>query len=185
MTATPIPRTLTLAQYGEMDVSKLDEMPPGRQAIDTRVIAAERLPEIIDGLARHLAAGKQAYWVCPMVRETEGEDTAAAEARFALLQARFGEDVVLVHGQLRPELKDAAYGGLCQRREEAAGRDDGDRSRRRRAQCDADGDRAGRALRPRPAAPAARAGRARGAAIDLPAAARREPVSKPGASGWR
>ncbi len=108
MTATPIPRTLTLAQYGEMDVSKLDEMPPGRQAIDTRVIAAERLPEVIDGVARHVAAGKQAYWVCPMVRETEGEDTAAAEARFALLQARFGEDVVLVHGQLRPELKDAA-----------------------------------------------------------------------------
>lgn len=108
MTATPIPRTLTLAQYGEMDVSKLDEMPPGRQAIDTRVIAAERLPEIVDGVARHIAAGKQAYWVCPMVRETEGEDTAAAEARFALLQARFGDDVVLVHGQLRPEQKDAA-----------------------------------------------------------------------------
>ncbi len=108
MTATPIPRTLTLAQYGEMDVSKLDEMPPGRQAIDTRVIAAERLPEVIDGVARHMAAGRQVYWVCPMVRETEGEDTAAAEARYALLHARFGDEVVLVHGQLRPEIKDAA-----------------------------------------------------------------------------
>jgi ATP-dependent DNA helicase RecG len=108
MTATPIPRTLTLAQYGEMDVSRLDEMPPGRQAIDTRVVALERLPEVIDGLARHLAAGRQAYWVCPLVRETEGEDTAAAEARFAALAARFGDDAVLVHGQLKPELKDAA-----------------------------------------------------------------------------
>jgi ATP-dependent DNA helicase RecG len=108
MTATPIPRTLTLAQYGEMDVSRLDEMPPGRQAIDTRVIAAERLPEVVDGLARHIASGQQAYWVCPMVRETEGEDQAAAEARFATLRERFGEAVVLVHGQLRPEIKDAA-----------------------------------------------------------------------------
>jgi ATP-dependent DNA helicase RecG len=108
MTATPIPRTLTLAQYGEMDVSKLDEMPPGRQAIDTRVIAAERLPEVVGGLARHLEGGRQAYWVCPMVREHESEDIAAAEARYAALNARFGDDVVLVHGQLKPELKDAA-----------------------------------------------------------------------------
>jgi ATP-dependent DNA helicase RecG len=108
MTATPIPRTLVLAQYGEMDVSKLDEMPPGRQAIDTRVIAAERLPEVVDGLARHLESGQQAYWVCPMVRDHESEDIAAAEARYASLKARFGEEVVLVHGQLKPELKDAA-----------------------------------------------------------------------------
>jgi ATP-dependent DNA helicase RecG len=108
MTATPIPRTLTLAQYGEMDVSRLDEMPPGRQPIDTRVISAERLPEVVDGLARHLESGQQAYWVCPMVRDNESEDIAAAEARHAALQARFGDDAVLVHGQLKPELKDAA-----------------------------------------------------------------------------
>ena len=108
MTATPIPRTLTLAQYGEMEVSKLDEMPPGRQPIDTRVVAVERLPEVVEGLARHLATGAQAYWVCPMVRENENADLAAAEARFAEMQQRFGEDVVLVHGQLRPEAKDAA-----------------------------------------------------------------------------
>ncbi|MEI6644301.1 MAG: ATP-dependent DNA helicase RecG [Novosphingobium sp.] len=108
MTATPIPRTLTLAQYGEMEVSKLDEMPPGRQPIDTRVVALERLPDVVDGLARHLATGAQAYWVCPMVREQETADLAAAEARFAALEARFGKDVVLVHGQLRPEAKDAA-----------------------------------------------------------------------------
>ncbi len=108
MTATPIPRTLTLAQYGEMDVSRLDEMPPGRQAIDTRVVAVERMAEVIDGIGRHIVKGGQAYWVCPMVREQENEDLAAAEARFALLRERFGDDVVLVHGQLRPEAKDAA-----------------------------------------------------------------------------
>ena len=110
MTATPIPRTLTLAQYGEMDVSRLDEMPPGRQPIDTRVIALDRLGDVVDGVARHLDTGQQAYWVCPMVRgsEHESEDLAAAEARFASLQARFGDAVVLVHGQLRAEIKDAA-----------------------------------------------------------------------------
>jgi ATP-dependent DNA helicase RecG len=108
MTATPIPRTLTLAQYGEMDVSRLDEMPPGRQPIDTRVISAERIAEVVDSLARHLESGQQAYWVCPMVRDNESEDIAATEARHAALQARFGDDAVLVHGQLKPELKDAA-----------------------------------------------------------------------------
>ncbi|WP_305096232.1 ATP-dependent DNA helicase RecG [Croceibacterium aestuarii] len=108
MTATPIPRTLTLAQYGEMDVSRLDEMPPGRQAIDTVVVSLERLPEVVDRLATQLEAGAQAYWVCPMVRENEGDDIAAAEARYAALKARFGDQVVLVHGQLKPELKDAA-----------------------------------------------------------------------------
>ncbi|WP_298196026.1 ATP-dependent DNA helicase RecG [Novosphingobium sp.] len=108
MTATPIPRTLTLAQYGEMDVSRLDEMPPGRQPIDTRVVAAERIGDVVGALERHFASGQQAYWVCPMVRENESEDLAAAEARFAALQDRFKDDVVLVHGQLRPEQKDAA-----------------------------------------------------------------------------
>jgi len=108
MTATPIPRTLTLAQYGEMEVSRLDELPPGRQAIDTRVVSIERMDDVVAGLARHLEAGHQAYWVCPMVRESEGDDLAAAEARYAALKARFGDDVVLVHGQLRPEAKDAA-----------------------------------------------------------------------------
>ncbi len=108
MTATPIPRTQTLAQYGEMDVSRLDEMPPGRQAIDTRVVALERIGDVVGGVERHLAGGGQAYWVCPMVRESETDDIAAAEARFAALKERFGDTVVLVHGQLRPEIKDAA-----------------------------------------------------------------------------
>ena len=109
MTATPIPRTLVLAQYGEMEVSKLDELPPGRQAIDTRVVAMDRLAEVVDGVARHVETGQQAYWVCPMVRgsDSESDDLAAAEARFASLKARFGDDVVLVHGQLSAEEKDA------------------------------------------------------------------------------
>jgi ATP-dependent DNA helicase RecG len=107
MTATPIPRSLTLAQYGEMDASRLDELPPGRQAIDTRVVPQERMGDVVEGLARHLAGGQQAYWVCPMVRDSEVADIAAAEARYAALKERFGEDIVLVHGQLRPEVKDA------------------------------------------------------------------------------
>ena len=107
MTATPIPRSLTLAQYGEMDVSRLDELPPGRQAIDTRVVSQDRLDDMVAGVERHLASGQQAYWVCPMVRDSEIADIAAAEARYASLKERFGDDVVLVHGQLKPEVKDA------------------------------------------------------------------------------
>lgn len=107
MTATPIPRTLTLAQYGEMEVSKLDELPPGRQAIDTRVVSVERMGDVVGAIARHIETGQQAYWVCPMVSESENDDLAAAEARYATLKERFGDAVVLVHGQLKPEAKDA------------------------------------------------------------------------------
>ncbi|MEL7445815.1 MAG: ATP-dependent DNA helicase RecG [Pseudomonadota bacterium] len=107
MTATPIPRSLTLAQYGEMDVSRLDELPPGRQAIDTRVVSQDRFEDVVAGVERHLAGGQQAYWVCPMVRDSEIADIAAAEARYATLKERFGDDVVLVHGQLKSEIKDA------------------------------------------------------------------------------
>ncbi|UYH55619.1 ATP-dependent DNA helicase RecG [Qipengyuania sp. SS22] len=109
MTATPIPRTLTLAQYGELDVSQLDELPPGRQAIDTVVMGQDKLPALVERLAAQVADGRQAYWVCPMVREMDGpEDIAAAEARYAMLKERFGDDVVMVHGQLASEIKDAA-----------------------------------------------------------------------------
>jgi ATP-dependent DNA helicase RecG len=107
MTATPIPRTLTLTHYGEMDVSRLDEMPPGRQPIETRVISDERLPEVIDGLGRHLAAGRQAYWVCPLVEESEVSDLAAAEERARLLGLRFGDEVGVVHGRMKGPEKDA------------------------------------------------------------------------------
>jgi len=108
MTATPIPRTLTLTQYGEMDVSRIDEMPPGRTAIETRVISEERLTQVIEGLGRHINGGGQAYWVCPLVEESEKTDAAAAEDRASALQKRFGEDKVgLVHGRMKGAEKDA------------------------------------------------------------------------------
>ncbi len=117
MTATPIPRTLTLAQHGEMDISKLDELPPGRQAIDTRVISGERMDDVVAGVARHITGGQQAYWVCPMVHDSETADIAAAEARYAALRERFdADDIVLVHGQLRPEVKDAAMARFAEGR---------------------------------------------------------------------
>jgi len=107
MTATPIPRTLTLSHYGEMDVSRLDEMPPGRQPIETRVIAGDRLDEVAGALGRHLAAGRQAYWVCPLVEESEQSDQAAAESRAASLRQLFGDRVGLVHGRMKGPEKDA------------------------------------------------------------------------------
>jgi ATP-dependent DNA helicase RecG len=107
MTATPIPRTLTLTHYGEMDVSRLDEMPPGRMPIETRVLSAERLPEVADALGRHIAAGKQAYWVCPLVEESEAVDLAAAEDRARILRLRFGDKIGLVHGRMKGPEKDA------------------------------------------------------------------------------
>lgn len=114
MTATPIPRTLTLAMYGEMDVSRLDEMPPGRQPIETRVMSEERLPEIVDALGRHLAEGGQAYWVCPLVEESEKTDLAAAEDRAERLRARFGEDRIgLVHGRMKGPEKDAVMAAFA------------------------------------------------------------------------
>jgi ATP-dependent DNA helicase RecG len=106
MTATPIPRTLTLAQYGEMDVSRLDEMPPGRHPIETRVLSSERLAEVIDAVGRHIAADGQAYWVCPLVEESEASDQAAAEERALVLKLRFGDKVGLVHGRMKGPEKD-------------------------------------------------------------------------------
>lgn len=107
MTATPIPRTLTLTHYGEMDVSRLDEMPPGRQPVETRVMSVERLDEIVAGLGRHVGAGGQAYWVCPLVEESENNDQAAAEARGEMLQQLFGSRVGVVHGRMKGPEKDA------------------------------------------------------------------------------
>ncbi|MEO5939211.1 MAG: ATP-dependent DNA helicase RecG [Sphingomonas sp.] len=113
MTATPIPRTLTLAQYGEMDVSRLDEMPPGRQPIQTNVVSEDRLGEVVEGLGRHLGAGGQAYWVCPLVEESEKSDLAAAEARAAALQVRFSDRVGLVHGRMKPAEKDVVMAAFA------------------------------------------------------------------------
>jgi len=109
MTATPIPRSLALAQYGDMDVSVLDEKPPGRQPIKTALISMGRIDEVVDHLRRAIAEGRQAYWVCPLVEESEVVDLSSAEERFKRLRVALGEGVVgLVHGQMPPEDKDAA-----------------------------------------------------------------------------
>ena len=114
MTATPIPRTLTLTHYGEMDVSRLDEMPPGRQPVETRVLSCDRLAEVVDALARHVARGGQAYWVCPLVEESELSDQAAAEERARLLRIRFGDKVGLVHGRMKGPEKDEVMAAFQQ-----------------------------------------------------------------------
>ncbi|KGM87247.1 ATP-dependent DNA helicase RecG [Roseovarius mucosus DSM 17069] len=109
MTATPIPRSLALAQYGDMDVSVLDEKPPGRQPIKTALISMGRIDEVVDHLRRAIAEGRQAYWVCPLVEESEVVDLSSAEERFKRLRAALGDGLVgLVHGQMPPEDKDAA-----------------------------------------------------------------------------
>ncbi len=109
MTATPIPRSLSLAQYGEMDLSVLDEKPPGRTPITTALISTDRMDEVIAKLRGAVADGRQAYWVCPLVEESETVDMTAAEQRFKSLRAALGEGVVgLVHGQMVPSEKDAA-----------------------------------------------------------------------------
>ncbi|MBN9990797.1 DNA helicase RecG, partial [Listeria monocytogenes] len=86
-------------------VSQLDEMPPGRQPIETRVISEDRLSDVVDALGRHLSDDGQAYWVCPLVEESEKSDLAAAEARAETLRARFGDRVGLVHGKMKPAEK--------------------------------------------------------------------------------
>jgi ATP-dependent DNA helicase RecG len=90
-----------------MDASQIDELPPGRQPIETRVTAIERLDEVVEALGRHLAANGQAYWVCPLVEGSETGDEAAAELRATMLRARFGGGVGLVHGRMKPAEKDA------------------------------------------------------------------------------
>ena len=109
MTATPIPRSLALASYGDMDVSVLDEKPAGRKPVRTALISAARMDEVVGHLQRAVADGRQAYWVCPLVEDSEVLDYASAEARFQQLRAALGDGVVgLVHGQMPPAEKDAA-----------------------------------------------------------------------------
>jgi ATP-dependent DNA helicase RecG len=107
MTATPIPRTLTLTVYGDMDVSRLDEKPPGRQKIDTRVLPLTRLNEVTSGLPRAIALGAKIYWVCPLIDESESIDLAAATERHRLLRELLGPKVGLLHGQMKAAEKDA------------------------------------------------------------------------------
>src|SRR3990172_8370586 len=111
----PTPRTLRLTSYGDMDVSRLDEKPPGRKPIATRIVPLERLDEVIGGIERALKCGAQAYWVCPLVAESGILDIAAAEARYAELAKRFGDRVGLVHGRLAGEDKDRGMAGVALR----------------------------------------------------------------------
>lgn len=108
LTATPIPRTLVLSYFGDMDISELREKPAGRQPIDTRTIALSRVEEVEDAVGRAIAEGKRAYWVCPLVEDSEKIDLAAAEERYAELRKRFGAKVDLVHGRMKGSEKDAA-----------------------------------------------------------------------------
>ncbi len=109
MTATPIPRSLALANYGDMDLSVLDEKPPGRQPITTVVMPSSRIEAVVAHLKKALADGRQAYWVCPLVEESEVVEWTAASERFRVLGLVLGEDVVgLVHGQMPVAEKDAA-----------------------------------------------------------------------------
>jgi ATP-dependent DNA helicase RecG len=108
MTATPIPRTLALTVYGDMDVSRLVGRPPGRKPVETRVLSAERLDEVVEHLRRAIAKGARAYWVCPLVEESEDIDLTAAEERAGTLRQLLGEKVGLVHGRLKGPERDAA-----------------------------------------------------------------------------
>jgi ATP-dependent DNA helicase RecG len=108
MTATPIPRSLVLTFFGDMDVSTLREKPPGRQSIETRALPLERIGEVTARLSRTIAAGARAYWVCPLVEESEEIDVAAGEERFAALKEIFGDKVGLVHGRMKSEDRDHA-----------------------------------------------------------------------------
>ncbi|TXM88681.1 ATP-dependent DNA helicase RecG, partial [Methylobacterium sp. WL122] len=108
MTATPIPRTLALTCFGDMDVSILDEKPAGRQPIRTLTVPTERIDEVVAGLHRALQGGERVYWICPLVAESEFVDLAAAEERFEDLKQHFGAEVGLIHGQMPGADKDAA-----------------------------------------------------------------------------
>ena len=109
MTATPIPRSLELAQYGDMDISVLDEKPPGRQPIKTAIVAAGRMENVLERLKSAINAGQQAYWVCPLVEESELVEWTAASDRHRVLRKVLGEENVgLVHGQMPVEQKDRA-----------------------------------------------------------------------------
>jgi ATP-dependent DNA helicase RecG len=113
MTATPIPRSLALASYGDMDVSVLDEKPPGRKPVQTALVPTARVDEVVEKLRKAVAEGRQAYWVCPLVEDSEVLDYASAEARFQHLRAALGEGIVaMVHGQMPAAEKDAAMAGF-------------------------------------------------------------------------
>jgi ATP-dependent DNA helicase RecG len=108
MSATPIPRTLALSIHGDMDLSVLDEKPPGRQPIRTATMPTSRMSEVIDAIADAAARGERAYWVCPLIEESEAVDLAAVQDRYEQLRERFGAGVEIVHGRMSPTSREAA-----------------------------------------------------------------------------
>jgi ATP-dependent DNA helicase RecG len=108
MTATPIPRTLVLTYFGDMDVSELREKPAGRKPVDTRTIPLERIDDVVAAVGRALNDGRRVYWICPLVEEVETTDLAAAQDRFRALRQRFGDVVDIVHGRMKGAEKDRA-----------------------------------------------------------------------------
>ena len=109
MTATPIPRSLAMTAYGDLDHSRLDDKPLGRLLIDTRVMPSDRLADVISSLSRALSEGKRAYWICPLVEESDKLDIAAAEDRFAALASALPDiTVVLAHGKMKASERDGA-----------------------------------------------------------------------------
>jgi ATP-dependent DNA helicase RecG len=108
MSATPIPRTLALSVHGDMDLSVLDEKPPGRQPIRTVTLPTARMEDVLDGIERAIERGERAYWVCPLIAESELSDLAAVEERFEMLQERFGADATLLHGKMSASAREAA-----------------------------------------------------------------------------
>jgi len=113
MTATPIPRSLVLTAYGDMDVSRIEGRLPGRGAVETRAMPLERLHEVAAAVGRARAAGAKVYWVCPLVEESETVDLAAATDRHEALRQAFGERVALIHGRIKAAEKDAAMAAFA------------------------------------------------------------------------
>jgi ATP-dependent DNA helicase RecG len=114
MTATPIPRTLVLTTYGDMDVSRISGKPPGRQPVTTRTVSVDRIDDVAAAVGRSLATGGKVYWVCPLVEESEALDVAAAEERFQHLRGMFGERVGLLHGRMKGADKDAVMAAFAE-----------------------------------------------------------------------
>jgi ATP-dependent DNA helicase RecG len=108
MTATPIPRTLLLTHWGEMEVSRITEKPAGRKPITTTMHKLADLEKVFDAIARAISRGGRVYWVCPLVTESETLDITATEIRYATLRVRFGSVVAMAHGQMDPALRDQA-----------------------------------------------------------------------------
>ena len=139
MTATPIPRTLAMAAYADLDVSAIDELPPGRTPVQTIALSGERRPELVERIRAACAEGRQAYWVCTLIDDSDDVVAQAAQGTFEALSAQLPElRIGLVHGRMSLRRQAVDHAHLQGRRHRSAGGHHGDRSRRRRAQRLAD-----------------------------------------------